>query len=250
MTLNICVPIQIKSNNLEDIRSHIECVKKYKPNYIEFRLDYINNISLLSEDFLKEIVKLSQDKKTRVILTYRTHSEGGQAEINEKDRLGIVKKMIIAFPDYIDLEMRSSNDFITDVVSLALQKSVKMIFSYHDFVRTPPLEEITRFLADFDSKLLNKLSINANTINYFPVKFIFTAQHFLDNLVPIKLAQELSKLQRDVITFCMGELGIFSRVSCVKYGALFTFASIGDKTAPGQISLKQMREVHRVLYNI
>ncbi len=248
MVLSICVPIQIKRDNLNEIKSNIDVVKQFKPNYIEFRLDYINNTSLLTDEFVKRIVKSSQDAETKIILTYRKASEGGQADINEEERLKIVKTIINALPDYVDVEMSSNDDFIKETISLAIQKRVRMIFSYHDFVRTPSLNEIKHIITNFDTRLVKNLSIGEKNTGSFPIKMIFTAQKFVDNLIPIKLSQELSRMQRNVITFCMGELGIFSRVSCVKYGSLFTFASIGDTTAPGQISLEQMRETHKVLY--
>ena len=47
----------------------------------------------------------------------------------------------------------------------------------------------------------------------------------------------------------MEEPGIFSRVACVMAGAFFTYASLEEKTAPGQISLEEMREFQRILFN-
>ena len=46
----------------------------------------------------------------------------------------------------------------------------------------------------------------------------------------------------------MGGLGIFSRITCVKAGSFLTYASLADRTAPGQINVKLMREIHELLF--
>ena len=46
----------------------------------------------------------------------------------------------------------------------------------------------------------------------------------------------------------MGEIGILSRILCVKFGSLWTYASMEDKTAPGQIKIEKMREIHQLLF--
>ncbi len=40
----------------------------------------------------------------------------------------------------------------------------------------------------------------------------------------------------------MGELGIFSRIMCTLAGSFLTYASFEEKTAPGQLNIKKMRE--------
>ena len=80
-------------------------------------------------------------------------------------------------------------------------------------------------------------------------KVIFTAQKFEDNLIPMKICRDLlEKIKyKSVISFCMGELGIFSRVLSVKVGSFLTYASLDEKTAPGQINIKKIREIHELL---
>ncbi|MFX1397569.1 MAG: type I 3-dehydroquinate dehydratase [Promethearchaeota archaeon] len=248
LVLNICIPMQVKSDKIEEVQAKINKIKNSQPEYIEFRLDYIQDISLLTPTFLNKLIELSQDKEIKVILTFRKSTEGGKTEIDEKTRLEIIKKMITALPDYIDIEMSSNDEFIRKAVSLAFQYQVKIIFSYHNFEKTPSLDDVKNLITEFDNRLVKKLSIGAITTESFPFKLIFTAQSFYDNLVPIKICQKLSETRRNIISFCMGELGVFSRVSCVRYGALFTFASLEETTAPGQISINEMKEAHKILY--
>jgi len=47
----------------------------------------------------------------------------------------------------------------------------------------------------------------------------------------------------------MGELGIFSRIACVLTGSFLTYASLEEKTAPGQINIDEMREIYHLFSN-
>ncbi|MFX1589330.1 MAG: type I 3-dehydroquinate dehydratase, partial [Promethearchaeota archaeon] len=78
-------------------------------------------------------------------------------------------------------------------------------------------------------------------------KLIFTAQKFEDNLIPLKLCKELSHSNQKIISFCMGSLGIFSRLMCVLTGSFLTYASLEEKTASGQLNIRKMREIFGIL---
>src|SRR5205085_9703722 len=53
--------------------------------------------------------------------------------------------------------------------------------------------------------------------------------------------------QKPMIALCMGEAGLISRILAKKFGAFLTFASLesGSGTAPGQISIHDMKRVYR-----
>ncbi len=248
LMLNICVPVKITTVDLGEIEKFINKIIAANPEYVEYRLDYIDETSKVNLDFLKFLNDKAHSNDLKVILTFRDSKEGGQKEIDINEHLRLMNLMASSQPDYIDIEMNADDDMIRESVSLALQNGVKMIFSYHNFDKTPSYEEGRKLIDDFEIRLVKELSIGAITIRDFPYKVIFYAKNFEDNLVPLKLCQELSDMRKRIISFCMGEAGIFSRISCVKYGALLTFASVEDQTAPGQISIEKMREAHNVLY--
>jgi 3-dehydroquinate dehydratase type I len=51
-----------------------------------------------------------------------------------------------------------------------------------------------------------------------------------------------------LVCFCMGEKGKVSRLLSPMFGAYFTFASLeGDSTAPGQMSIAEMRNAYALL---
>ncbi|MFX1275548.1 MAG: type I 3-dehydroquinate dehydratase [Promethearchaeota archaeon] len=248
LILNICVPIKLTSSDLSQNEEIITNVTASNPEYIEFRLDYIDDTSKITPKLLEFLIKSVRVNDIKVIFTFRDKSEGGQKSIDINEHLRLITIMVNSRPDYIDIEMSADDEFIRESVSLALQNGIKIIFSYHDFEKTPSYVEARKVIDDFENRLVKELSIGAITIRDFPYKLIFKAQNFEDNLVPLRLCQEMADVRKRIISFCMGEAGIFSRVSCVKYGALLTFASLVDQTAPGQISIDKMREAHSILY--
>ena len=48
----------------------------------------------------------------------------------------------------------------------------------------------------------------------------------------------------------MGATGIFSRIMCVTVGSFLTYASIEEKTAPGQLPIDELREIYKLFPNI
>ena len=45
----------------------------------------------------------------------------------------------------------------------------------------------------------------------------------------------------------MGTLGFFSRIMCVIKGSFLTYASLEEKTAPGQINIEKMKEIYDLI---
>jgi 3-dehydroquinate dehydratase/shikimate dehydrogenase len=75
-------------------------------------------------------------------------------------------------------------------------------------------------------------------------KLVWTARTIRDNLEAFEIVQSR---QRPTIALCMGEAGLISRILAKKFGAFLTFASLepGGGTAPGQISIHDMKRLYR-----
>jgi 3-dehydroquinate dehydratase-1 len=240
MKFNICVAIQVKSGNTNDNETVIKKALDAKADLIELRFDYIDDSQKLNQEFLKSLLNLIQPQVSS-IFTFRAYSEGGQMEIGENSRYEIIKTLIRAKPEYLDIEMNTEIQILEQIIDLSLDNNVKLIFSYHDYNKTPEFNESLKLLEDFTTKI----KLEKNHI----LKAIFTAQKFEDNFIPLKLCREIKKKNQEIISFCMGEEGIFSRISCMKFGSSFTYASIADSTAPGQININKIREVSKLLFS-
>jgi 3-dehydroquinate dehydratase-1 len=241
-----CVALQVKTGDLRENEANIRTALENKPDLIELRFDYIDNIEAITPDLLEHLLGLIQPK-IPAIFTFRDSSEGGQMEIPEEERLIVLKTLINAQPRYLDIEMITPYEVLSEIINLAVHNNVILIFSYHNFEQTFPYEKSVEMVEAF----LNKLCCNVDSkiVEESVYKIIFTANSFEDNLVPIKLCKTYSQKGYRIISFCMEEPGIFSRVACVMAGAFFTYASLEEITAPGQISLEEMKEFQQMLFD-
>ncbi|MFX0103986.1 MAG: type I 3-dehydroquinate dehydratase [Candidatus Hodarchaeota archaeon] len=248
MKYNLCIPIPIKQAIIKEVKPIIDKVISLKPNLIELRLDYISDIEALSIEFTRDLKNIIPPH-VAVILTFRDSSEGGQIEIEQKERFKVLKMLIGAKPDYLDIEMRTDKNILCELINLTSQEGVKLIYSYHNFEKTLSYEEGIHLVQDFNEKLIRNLSLEPKILQDNIYKIIFTAQKFEDNLIPLKLCKQFSNSNKKIISFCMGTLGVFSRITCAIVGSFFTYASFEEETAPGQINIKKMREIYDLIQN-
>jgi 3-dehydroquinate dehydratase/shikimate dehydrogenase len=113
-----------------------------------------------------------------------------------------------------------------------LRGRVALILSFHDFRATKKLDETLEKMATYPADFY---------------KVVSTATTLSDNVAMIKfLAREGDR--HSMVSMCMGEQGIISRVLGVRAGSVFTFASAGagQETAPGQVSAQELRNVYRI----
>ncbi len=240
--MNICIPVPVETNEIHQLKKKIDEILKLGPNIIEFRLDYIKDIESLTLNFLKELLNLI-GVKIPVILTFRKFSEGGKLDIEDKKRFDIINQVINLSPTYVDIEMDNDDEFLQNAIQKASNKNVKIIFSYHNFDKTLDYETIIEILSKFKAKF-DKLTVNLekSPSNYL-IKLIFYAKNFEDNIIPLRICKELGTENQKIISFCMGELGILSRIFCLKAGSYLTYGSYKDQTAPGQLSITNIREI-------
>lgn len=248
MKYNICIPIPVKSANINEIKPILDKAIKKNPNLIELRFDYINNIQTLSLEFIKDLLNIITSN-IPVIFTFRDSSEGGQIKINQKERFEILKMLIEVKPAYIDLEMNANKNILWEIINLASQNGVKIIYSYHNFEKTIKFDETIKIIQNFSNKLNQELSLKPKIYQNNIYKVVFTAQTFEDNIIPLRLCKEFSNSTQKLISFCMGTIGIFSRIMCVTVGSFLTYASLEEKTASGQINIDVMREIYHLFPN-
>lgn len=182
---------------------------------VELRLDWLSH--------LPDLKRLLVDRPTPAIVTCRRKSDKGLWKGTEEQRLMILRSAIVSGVDYVDLEEDTAG-------TIRRYGKTKRIISYHNFDETPyNLEEIHARLAKCDADIV-KLATMANSPH--------------DNVRMLKL---VAGAKIPTVAFCMGELGIISRVLTGRYGAPFSFATFSkDRTlAPGQLSFDEMRFLYR-----
>ena len=224
----ICIPII--ANNLEDAL-HNMAEASMIADIIELRIDYIKDVDL----------KRLLEKRTKpVIVTNRPDREGGKFDGSEEERIALLKLAIRLQADYVDIEHDSIQNIRRDTVH---RVPTKIIVSYHNFCKTP--DDLT--------DIYKRLSQSGADI----VKIVTHANSITDN---VRIYRLLQQSQIPMISFCMGELGIISRILYKRFGSYFTFASLrtGKESAPGQISIHEllntyqarMQDKHSAIYGL
>jgi len=152
---------------------------------------------------------------------------------SEEERLSLLKKGLELGAAYVDVETESSSQFIGDVKASAERYGKKLILSYHNFERTPGLE-------DLESVMIACFEKGGD------VAKIATQVHGYDDLLTLL---SLYKIPGQKVILGMGSQGRILRVLAPYLGGAFTFASLeeGKETAPGQLSFQEMKEIFKVL---
>ena len=108
--------------------------------------------------------------------------------------------------------------------------NTQRIISYHNFEETPDnLPQIHKKLQKLDPDII-KIATMANN----PIDNIRILRLCRDSTVP-------------TVAFCMGEIGMTSRILCGRFGSPLSYATFHPdrQLAPGQLTYEQMRDVYR-----
>src|SRR3990172_2754246 len=211
----ICIPII--ANKLPGAL-HDMAEASMVADIIELRIDYIKDVDLK---------RLLEKRIKPVIVTNRPVREGGKFNGSEEERIALLKLAIRLRADYVDIEHDSIQNIRRDTVH---RVPTKIIVSYHNFRETP--DDLTT--------IYNRLSQSGADI----VKIVTHANSITDN---VRIYRLLQQSQRPIISFCMGELGIISRILYKRFGSYLTFASLqaGKESAPGQINIHELLNTYQ-----
>jgi 3-dehydroquinate dehydratase/shikimate dehydrogenase len=239
MNFKICLAIPILTVDLVENKKLISSALNTSPDLIELRFDYLKDINSLDENLLIGLFKLI-NTNIPIITTFRDYKEGGRTSVPEYKKAEIIHQLLNCQPDFLDVEMQSDHELLRKIINIAEQNETNLIFSYHNFTRTPHLEKILDKIQTFQKSYpTSKDSI---------LKLIFKAQKFEDNFIPFELCKQLEK--ENIISFCMGEIGLLSRLFSVKFGSLWTYGSFAEKTAPGQIKIEKIRKIYKLFNSV
>lgn len=193
---------------------------------VEWRADFLS-----ADEILEMAPKFFEKfKESKILFTLRTVREGGNIQVSEKKYLQILKEILTYNPAYIDVE------FFTHGPSFAALKDFrdKMVLSYHNFDEVP-------------SDLTNRL-IKMHEEGTAFVKVAVMPERECDVLDLLQITRDMTLEYGDhFISMAMGDLGRLSRISGYLTGSCWTFASLENSSAPGQISLKETGDILDIL---
>lgn len=207
----ICISISKSSQLLPCIEEGAELV--------ELRLDLIGKHP---RELFSKI-----PKGIKVVVTCR------EGKYGEQERIDLLNEAIELGADYVDLELESSDEFVSGVISVAQKYDCEIIISHHDYQGTPGIMELrSHFEACYKrggdiAKIATQIQTQDDVIN---------------------LLYLYSHPGRKII-LGMGDAGRITRVAAPLLGSEFTFASPGEgsETAPGQMSSSQLNAIYNIL---
>ena len=165
-----------------------------------------------------------------ILFTFRSKHEGGEAELTADDYIALnIAVAETGLVDLIDLELFTGDELVKNAIAAAHARGVKVIMSNHDFHKTPAKDEIIY-------RLRRMQELGADTCRQ-DVLTVLSAT--------VDMAEKYA--DRPIITMSMGKTGVTSRLTGEAFGSAATFGAVKTASAPGQISVSDLRTVLTII---
>jgi 3-dehydroquinate dehydratase type I len=223
----ICIPIMANTQDAALMQ-----MERSFPlaDILELRIDHIEDVNLEA---------LMSRKRGKILVTNRRKDEGGGFSGTEGERVELLKEAVGLGADYVDIEMGTAEALIKELAAKVGNNHgrTKWIISHHNFSATPSVRALRRKLDECKRS-------GADII-----KIVTYAKRIEDNLRVLGLIPYARRKDQEIAAFCMGEMGRISRIIAPLLGSYFNYASLerGTESAPGQLTIEEMRQVSRVL---
>ena len=218
--------VSVMPKSLEEAQG-IDAMRYIDADIIEWRADF-----LPKEAILQVAPAIFEKFAGRELLfTLRTRAEGGEIDLDSAEYVQIIKDVAQLYqPEYIDFEYFSHKDVFEEMLDFP-----NLVLSYHNFQETPEnMMEILSELTSLTPKVV-KVSVMAHT-----------EQDVLD-LMNFTRGFKTLNPEQEYVTISMGKVGKVSRVTSDVTGSSWSFASLDEASAPGQISLSSMKKIRELL---
>jgi 3-dehydroquinate dehydratase I len=220
--MKICA--SIVGTESKELRSSAVRALNMGVSFLEIRFDYI------APSRFSEALAAIQPFRAKCIYTLRKTSQGGKFDGSEIQRLSYLKELASQLPMMIDVEYETLKEW-PEIGSFIKSLNVPILLSWHDFRSTPSAKELSELLF-----LMSSFSNNN--------KLVTTANCIEDTLRVLSLYETVDK-SVNLVAFCMGEIGVVSRLLCaLQSNCPFTYAALDRPVAPSQLTIEQMKKLH------
>jgi 3-dehydroquinate dehydratase len=218
--------VSIMPRNIEEVQA-IDVTRYEDADIIEWRADF------LAKEAILQVAPAVFEKFAgrELLFTLRTRSEGGEIDLSSEEYVQIIKDVTQLYqPDYVDFEYYTHKAVFDQMLDFP-----NLVLSYHNFQETPDnMMEILSELTSLTPKVV-KVSVMAHT-----------EQDVLDLMNYTRGFKTLNP-EQDYVTISMGKIGKVSRITSDVTGSSWSFASLDEASAPGQISLSSMKKIREIL---
>jgi 3-dehydroquinate dehydratase / shikimate dehydrogenase len=194
----------------------------------ELRLDYLKDFADFEARLHQMLARLHFP---HTVATCRREEAGGLFTGSPEDQFAILQASVRAGCQWVDVEIETvallGKSFLHEL------RPAKVIVSYHNYRKTPPPGAIYRRMARLPAHV---------------VKFAGQVRELRDNLRIHRLLKSHRGRGPKVVGVGMGPSGLPSRLLALRWGSLFTYASVGNHAgvASGQLPWDVMRTLYRV----
>jgi 3-dehydroquinate dehydratase/shikimate dehydrogenase len=190
---------------------------------VELRLDWLKD-DKEREKFL-DWLKREKFATTTFLATCRRRAGGGEFVGDIEAELYWLMRARVAGCEWCDLEVETLRELPGQSVGgYAVPR--KVMLSIHDFRRTP--------------KFPKKVSLAPGRA-MDAIKIAAMAETIADSVRLLKLARGT----RLMVAVPMGEVGLPARILALREGSALAYAPVAAATAPGQVSLRDLKELFR-----
>lgn len=222
----------------EEILTSTKEIAAVKPDLMEWRIDYyaagIEDTAQLI-DTGRKIRELIGELP--LLVTFRTKSEGGVCQLEENRYLDLVDQIIVnRLGDAVDIELFHEEKRIESLVSEAKNYNVVVIMSNHDFEKVPAKDVI-----EFRLKKMANLGADVPKLACMP--------HNVEDVLTLLEATNAvhNEIENPIITMAMGDIGKVTRIAGQVFGSSLSFGAVGKSSAPGQLSIEELRNAEKYL---
>jgi len=234
----ICVPMV--GETIPQLVEEAEFLKGLDFDVVEWRVDFFKDVTNI--DKVKEALKAIKQVLTNkpIIFTFRSAKEGGQKQVSTAFYVELNKSISESkLVEVIDVELFNDEKDVKELVKVAHENDVAVIISNHDFHKTPEKEEIISRL-----RKAQELGGDLPKIAVMPT----CAKDVITLLDATRIMNE-EYANVPIITMSMAGKGIISRLSGELFGSALTFGAAKKVSAPGQISVVELRKTIELLHN-
>jgi 3-dehydroquinate dehydratase len=218
--------VSVMPKSLEEAQA-IDANRYEDADIIEWRADF------LPKDEILQVAPAIFEKFAgrELLFTLRTRAEGGEIDLSAQDYVQVIKDVTQLYqPEYVDFEYFGNKDVFDQMLDFP-----NLVLSYHNFQETPEnMMEILSELTSLNPKVV-KVSVMAHT-----------EQDVLD-LMNFTRGFKTLNPEQEYVTISMGKVGKVSRITSDVTGSSWSFASLDVASAPGQISLSNMKKIREIL---
>ena len=229
--------VSLMAKDIARVKSEALAYREADFDILEWRVDHFADLSNVESVMAAAKILRETMPEKPLLFTFRSAKEGGEQAISTEAYIALNRAAIDSgLVDMIDLELFTGDDQVKETVAYAHAHDVKVVMSNHDFHKTPEAEEII-------ARLRKMQSFDADI-----PKIALMPQSTSDVLTLLTATLEEQYADRPIITMSMAKTGVISRLAGEVFGSAATFGAVKKASAPGQISVTDLRTVLTILH--